>query len=106
MPIETPSIPAALSALPDPAPVRRRPRRLWTLLAVAVAVPLIAALASGFRTGLAWSRSGPTLALVSVDRGDVPLTVTEYGSLESADDEPVRCRVEALIGTVGGTQAG
>src|SRR3954451_24381584 len=51
--------------------------------------------------------SGPVfdMRLVEGDQGDVTEYIVEYGSLESASNTVVRCEVEALIGTVGGTSA-
>ena len=45
------------------------------------------------------------MRLVEVDQGDVTEYVVENGTLESASNTVVRCEVEALIGTVGGTAA-
>lgn len=41
-----------------------------------------------------------------VDRGDVNVFVVESGTLENADNAMVRCKVEALLGTVGGQGQG
>ena len=38
------------------------------------------------------------LATVEVDQGDVALVVTEDGSLESSDDDVIRCRIESFLG--------
>ncbi|HEU5118206.1 MAG TPA: hypothetical protein VFT74_16430, partial [Isosphaeraceae bacterium] len=47
------------------------------------------------------------LETVSIDRGDVRSYVVEGGSLESADKAIVRCKVEAVLGTVtSGAQTG
>jgi HlyD family secretion protein len=44
------------------------------------------------------SSSSPGVATVVVDRGDVTQVVTENGSIESSDDDVVRCRVESFLG--------
>ena len=38
------------------------------------------------------------LATVEADRADVALVLTENGSVESADDAVIRCRVESFLG--------
>ncbi|HEX8203305.1 MAG TPA: HlyD family secretion protein, partial [Isosphaeraceae bacterium] len=73
-----------------------------TLLIVASAVLWVA----GVRPTRAWSKAGPSLATLAVDRGDLDVVVVEYGALQSTDNATVRCRVEALIGQVGGISGG
>src|SRR5690349_4468314 len=62
------------------------------------ALAILAALAGGLwgaqgRLRSLWAKQGPTLALLEVDRGDVPVVVVENGSLESADNATVKCKV-------------
>jgi len=56
----------------------------------------------GLRTGRFRSRAESPISTVTVDRGDVPLLLVEGGSLESANSTKVKCKVEALVGLVGG----
>jgi HlyD family secretion protein len=46
----------------------------------------------------------PTFELVQVDRGDIDISVVETGTVESSNNTTLRCLVEALLGTVGGSQ--
>ena len=46
--------------------------------------------------------AGPAFQLVEVDRGDIEISVVETGTVESANNATLRCKVEALLGTVGG----
>ncbi len=85
-------------------PKRRRFWRVWFfLLAVPLGAAALWAWHSGFRLSQLWAQAGDrTLLTLEVDRGDVDVYVTENGSLESANNATVRCKVEALIGQVGG----
>jgi len=51
-----------------------------------------------FNTAPFWSSSLPAPTTVEVDRGDVAQVVVEYGSLESSDDDVIRCQVESFLG--------
>src|SRR5271168_1940738 len=75
-------------------------RRSGGLSAVGIAgaLGLWWALSVGLNTARFWSRSLPAPATVEVDRGDVVEVVVEYGSLESSDDDVVRCQVESFLG--------
>jgi HlyD family secretion protein len=61
---------------------------------------------SGYRPPLFSQSTRVPLDFVEVDQGDVDIVVVEQGTLESAKNTPIRCLVEALIGTVGGAQGG
>src|SRR5262249_23046023 len=54
----------------------------------------------GWGYGISPFRSStlPDLELVEVDRGDLDLVVIERGSIESSDEDVVRCRVESFQG--------
>ena len=45
-------------------------------------------------------------ALVKADRGAISVTVVESGSLESSDNATVKCKVEAVLGTVSTATTG
>jgi RND family efflux transporter MFP subunit len=82
----------------------RRKRVPWVLLLFLVMLAAGAWVwASGYRVPALFSTE-PPLRLVSleVDQGDISAIVTEYGTLESSDNVTVRCKVEALMGQVGG----
>ena len=88
----------------------RRPFRAILAMAAALAVVgggLYLALVED-RPDLPFLRSGkakkqPTLV---VDRGVVPSFLIESGSIESANNTTIVCEVEALLGTVGGSEDG
>jgi HlyD family secretion protein len=80
---------------------RRRLGPIWIGLAVLIALPASLWI-SGVVPNRLWSKTARTQPLVVVDRGDIPLFVVESGALESANNETVKCRVEALLGQVGG----
>lgn len=71
-------------------------------------IALTVAAGLGLRTAGVRILRGPgdarneAIVAVTVDRGDVPVVVVEGGALESANNATVKCRVEALIGQVGG----
>jgi HlyD family secretion protein len=78
---------------------RRWSGRGWRSAAgIAGALGLGWALNLGFNSRPFWSNSVPAPTLVKVDRGDVAEVVVEYGSLESSDDDVVRCQVESFLG--------
>jgi HlyD family secretion protein len=60
----------------------------------------------GSRSPMFSQSSKQPLNFVEIDRGDIDIVVVEQGTVESANNTTVRCQVEALIGTVGGTQGG
>ncbi len=107
VPATTPTISARRAPVAKPRP---RLGRWLGLLAVILIATTGSLWAMGIRPSQLWSRSGPTLETVEVDRGDVLSSVTESGALESADNATVRCQVEALMGMVssatGGLQTG
>jgi HlyD family secretion protein len=79
---------------------RRQGRVLITLImgcAAAYVVWWTQSADSGRITAQAGDRAKAP-ATVAVDRGDVALTATESGTVESADDNVVRCRVESFLG--------
>ena len=68
---------------------------------------LVAALAVGgyasFQKYSQWRSSKATdssITLVNVDRGAIAVSVVESGTLESSDNATVKCKVEAILGTV------
>jgi HlyD family secretion protein len=87
-----------------------RPRQRRSVVGYLISAVLLGSLGGGY---WAWEKgyvskmlaSGPVfdMQLVAVDQGDVTEYVVENGTLESASNTVVRCEVEALIGTVGGT---
>ncbi len=85
---------------------RRRRGRLWWLLGLLVAIPA-SLWAAGVRPNQIWkSDQTSRFETVPVDHGTVYSTVIESGSLESIDNAMIRCKVEAVLGMVGGTQNG
>jgi RND family efflux transporter MFP subunit len=81
---------------PRPRPPLLRQRGVWVAVLVAVAgVAAILALMS-----LAGSFSGPesSLILYAVRRGDMALTVTERGNVESQDEVKILCEVDDIEG--------
>jgi HlyD family secretion protein len=92
---------------------RRRFRPLRWILAL---VTLMAAF-GGSAWGLGYSprdlweqarrwTSPPPLETYVVDEGSIPVLVVESGTLESANNTPVKCKVKALLGTVGSSLGG
>src|SRR5262245_41603808 len=88
---------------PPPAPSRpNKPRRSWRsprMLALAGALLII--LIAG--TGIAWrwwssARIKAEIITATVIRGDLPITVTERGELDSLKSVEVRCEVEGKDG--------
>ena len=45
------------------------------------------------------------LAFVTADRGEMAMFINESGSLDTGIAPPIKCQVESLLGTVGGTAA-
>lgn len=86
----------------------RRRRPWWPWLVLAMPVVFASFWLAGTRARRARLFSGTPVALstVAVDRGDLFTEVVEYGTLESANNATVKCQVEAVIGLVGGAQAG
>lgn len=85
-----------------------RSRGSWRTVAVligALAVPV--ALWSQRERFLKWiPEKKIQLDLVEVDTGEIPVVVIENGSIESADNATVKCKVEALVGLIGGAAGG
>ncbi len=85
--------------------VRRGP---WSYVkifaALAVVVGLIVAWMSGYRPPILLAGTKSPIEFVEIDRGDVDVYVVETGSIESANNTTIRNQVEAILGTVGGTQ--
>jgi HlyD family secretion protein len=72
-------------------------RRFWRAAAVIGSMLLCCALITGYHPGAFKAKSGPHVATVEVDQGDVAQVVTETGFLESSVDDVVRCRVESFL---------
>jgi multidrug resistance efflux pump len=100
---------SSVEAVP-PSQVSPRKRRVWwrnPWLALALILSLLTAF--WLPIVLQWQQSlaasSADANLLKVARGDILLSVVEAGSLESANSATVRCKVEAIIGTVGGTSS-
>jgi HlyD family secretion protein len=78
---------------------RRRGGRSAAMIAVALGSWW--ALSVAFRAAPFWSSSPAAPETVEVDRGDVAEVVVEYGSIESSDQDVVRCQVESFLGLPG-----
>ena len=89
------------------APRARRPYAKWlTILAGAAAVSGATwAWQAGIKPNLDYFAKPVQLGLVEVDRGDIVQLVVENGTLESASDATVKCKVEAIMGLTGGATA-
>jgi multidrug resistance efflux pump len=92
------------SAIRPRAKPKRGRRRVWWVFLLIIAVIPATLFAFGYRPRWSFSKE-KTYTLIQIDRGNVLSSVVEAGSLENADNATVRCRVEALLGTVGGPQA-
>ena len=90
----------------DPPPRRRSLARYAIILAAMLCVGGgVWGWSTGFRPAFLESKPIFDLQLVEVDEGDVVEYVIENGTLESGSNTIVRCEVEALTGTVGGSSA-
>ena len=90
----------------DPPPRRRSLARYAIILAAMLCVGGgVWGWSTGFRPAFLESKPLFDLQLVEVDEGDVVEYVIENGTLESGSNTIVRCEVEALTGTVGGSSA-
>jgi len=89
-------------------PPKRRPLLGWlaTLTIMVSLGGLVWAWEKGYRPSWEMFQDPVALDLIEVDRGDILELIVENGSVESATDAVVRCEVEALIGTVGGSSQG
>ena len=85
-------------------PAKRRSGRKWVLLAIVLAGCSGGAYAWSHRDSVSRLFRPPaeSLAMVTIDEGSLAVFVVETGTLESANNTTVKCRVEALVGTVGG----
>src|SRR4051794_6548929 len=85
--------------VPAPPPGRRR---IWAFLVVLVGASVAFAThwawSQGKLTSKLWKNTALNLETVTIDRGDMDIVVVESGSLESANNTTVKCKVEALIG--------
>jgi HlyD family secretion protein len=80
--------------------VRRNPWGYVKIVAAAAAMGGAAwAWNSGYRPPLLFGEAMPVLELYQIDQGDIDVVVVENGTIESGVTTPVRCRVEALLGT-------
>lgn len=88
-------------------PRRRRSLSKWlTILAGAsVVIGLTWAWQTGRTPKLDYFAKPVELGLIEVDRGDIIQLVIENGTLESASDATVKCKVEAIMGLTGGAAA-
>ena len=108
-PPSTPQPMASFAGVLSPRVQRQRARRSpWRLgimlfLLVGVCGGLYAA---GYRPQQLWETPVEAIPTVAVERGDVLSIVVESGALEGANNATVRCRVEAVMGTIGETQSG
>jgi multidrug resistance efflux pump len=78
----------------------------WLIIVAAVGGGGYWAWSAGFRPSKLWAARATVPAFLTVDEGDVEVYLTENGTLESADNATVFCRVEALLGQVGGQVPG
>lgn len=84
----------------------KRGKRSWAIgVLIAGAAGLWWALSVGYRPASLRQPPEAVLATIVVDRGDVVPVVTENGSVESADDMVIRCRVESFLGLPPGAPA-
>ena len=74
-----------------------RSRRLRLAAVLACSPMLWWATSIAYKNASSLSGVPPVTATVVVDRGDVTQVVTENGSIESSDDDLVRCRVEPFL---------
>jgi HlyD family secretion protein len=72
-------------------------RKLRVAATIVIVSGLCWALVAGFRIVPEWSSSRRVVATARVDRGDIDQVVTENGSVESSDDDVVRCQVESFL---------
>jgi multidrug resistance efflux pump len=86
--------------------VRRGPMGLVKIVAALCAIMGAAwAWHAGYRPPQLFAETKAPLRLVDIDQGDIEVFVVENGTVESANNRTVRCKVEALIGLVGGAQS-
>jgi multidrug resistance efflux pump len=105
--MSAPATPGARIAATHIEVVRAHKRPPWLLIGAAIVASISAALwFAGVRPSRLWSKPTSSYAVFQVDRGDVPRYIVESGALESANNTIIKCKVEALIGLVGGTQQG
>lgn len=82
----------------------RKPVWPWFVAALLIVGAGYWAWRSGIHPSRLWAKRGADLSYVSIDQGDLDVFVTENGSLESGNNATVYCKVEALMGQVGGAQ--
>jgi HlyD family secretion protein len=89
-----------------PPPTSRGISRYMLLPLTALLILAGAAGLRAWETGMSLDRLLGTEAVpletLAIDRGEMQMLVVETGTLESSNNETVKCRVEALIGTTGG----
>ncbi len=104
---ETPSLPTAHLAPNRSVPQAAEPRGRWWkrgLLAVSgvAAIALVAALIAGMKSP---RESGPKL-VHTIARGDLVVTVTEQGTLESSNNTEIKCKVKGASTVLSVIKAG
>jgi multidrug resistance efflux pump len=86
---------------------RRNPRGFVKIAAAMAAIGgSLWAWQAGYRPARLFAETRSPIQLHVIDQGDIDVVVVENGTIESANTTPVRCQVEALVGTVGGSQGG
>jgi HlyD family secretion protein len=89
------------------APKAKKRRGWWLVIPLVALIGVFSAhwaWSEGMLPQRFWKKASQNLETVTIARGDLSLFVIESGSLESANNTTVKCKVEALIGLVGGTQ--
>lgn len=83
---------------------RRKPVWPWLVAGLLIAGAGFGAWSAGLRPSRLWAQRSADLTFVNVDEGELDVYVTENGSLESGNNATVYCKVEALMGQIGGAQ--
>ena len=82
---------------------RKGSTKVFVILTVLVVIPATL-LAASTRWDRLWKGNKSEYATIAADEGDVALFVSEFGTLDSANNTKVLCKVQALTGAVGGAQ--
>lgn len=95
VPDSQPPAEAWASTLDDGSP--RSPKHRWLILGVfGIGLVLIAALAVSMMLRTARGRRSEQHMTYTVTRGDLTVTVTEQGTLESSDNTEIKCKVRGF----------